>query len=192
MSPTRSGAAPASELTTELADRYFKRRLAADVLNVRKQALETLDRHVQDAQRLQQAGQIARTESLRAQVARAEADRDYKVAQRDVALASAALRATLGSDQDVDPVTPLPAAPKLEPRERFAATADSGNADLRRLAALKEQSRQGTSAAKAEYLPALRLFGQAELFQSTAQHDDRPQVAGRGRAPVEAVRRLRA
>jgi outer membrane protein TolC len=153
-------------LTTELADRYFKRRLAADVLKVRKQALETLDRHVEDAQRLQQAGQIARTEALRAQVARAEADRDYKVAQRDVALASAALRATLGSDQDVDPVTPLPAAPKLEPRERFAATADSGNPDLRKLTALKEQSRQGTSAAKAEYLPALRLFGQAELFQS--------------------------
>ena len=151
------------ELTTELVDRYFKRRLAADVLTVRKQALATLDRHVQDAQRLRLAGQIARTEALRAQVARAEADRDYKVALRDVALASAALRATLGSDQDVDPVTPLPAAPKLEPRERFAVTADSGNPDLRRLAALEEQSRQGTSAAKAEYLPALRLFGQAEL-----------------------------
>ena len=160
----RSGAR--HELTTELADRYFKRRLAADVLNVRRQALETLDRHVQDARRLQEAGQIARTESLRAQVARAEADRDYKVAQRDVALASAALRATLGSDQDVEPATPLPAAPKLEPRERFAARADSGNADLRRLAALKDQSRQGTSAAKAEYLPAVRLFGQAELFQA--------------------------
>ena len=154
------------ELTTELADRYFKRRLAADVLNVRKQALETLDRHVQDAQRLQQAGQIARTEALRAQVARAEADRDYKVARRDVALASAALRATLGSDQDMEPATPLPAVPTLEPRERFAARADSGNADLRRLAALKDQSRQGTSAAKAEYLPAVRLFGQAELFQA--------------------------
>jgi outer membrane protein TolC len=159
----RSGAR--QELTTELADRYFKRRLAADVLNVREQALATLDRHVQDAQRLQQAGQIARTEALRARVARAEADRDYKVARRDVALASAALRATLGNDGDVDPVTPLPAAPNLEPRERFAATADSGNPDLRRLVALKEQSRQGTSAAKAEYLPALRLFGQAELLQ---------------------------
>jgi outer membrane protein TolC len=152
-------------LTTELADRYFKRRLAADVLNVRKQALETLDKHVEDARRLQQAGQIARTESLRAQVARAEADRDYKVAQRDLALASTALRATLGTDQEIVPVTPLPPAPQLEPRERFATTADSGNPDLRRLLALKEQSRQGTSAAKAEYLPALRLFGQAELFQ---------------------------
>jgi outer membrane protein TolC len=154
------------ELTTELADRYFKRRLAADVLDVRKQALETLDRHLQDAKRLQQAGQIARTDLLRAQVAHAEADRDYKVALRDVALASAALRATLGSDQDVDPVTPLPTVPKLEPLERFEATADSGNADLRRLAALQEQSRQGTAAAKAEYLPAVRLFSQAELVQS--------------------------
>src|ERR1043166_542499 len=93
----RSGARQV--LTTELVDRYFKRRLAADVLNVRRQALETLERHVQDAQRLEQAGQIARTESLRAQVARAEADRDYKVAARDVALASAALKATLGPDQ---------------------------------------------------------------------------------------------
>jgi outer membrane protein TolC len=154
------------ELTTELADRYFKRRLAADVLKVREQALATLDRHVQDAERLRQAGQIARTDALRAQVARAEADRDYKVARRDVALASAALRATLGSDQDVDPATPLPTVPQLEPRERFAAVADSGNADLRRLAALEEQSRQGTSAARAEYLPAVRLFGQAELIQS--------------------------
>ena len=154
------------ELTTELADRYFKRRLAAEVLKVREQALATLDRHVQDAERLRQAGQIARTESLRAQVAKAEADRDCKVAQRDVSLASAALRATLGSDQDVEPATPLPAVPQLEPRERFAATADSGNADLRRLAALEAQSREGTSAVKAEYLPAVRLFGQAELVQS--------------------------
>jgi len=159
----RSGTRQA--LTTELADRYFKLRLAADVLKVRRQALETLDRHVQDAQRLEKAGQIARTEALRAQVARAEADRDYKVAARNVALASSALQATLGTDQGVDPVTPLPTAPELEPRERFAATADSANADLRRLSALRAQSRQGTSAAKAEYLPALRLFGQRELLQ---------------------------
>lgn len=152
-------------LTTELVDRYFKRRVAADVLNVRKQALQTLDRHVQDARRLQEAGQIARTEALRAEVARAEADRDYKVALRDVALASVALRATLGTDQEVDPVTPLPTTPELEPQERFATTAESTNPDLRRLSALEAQSRQGTAAAKAEYLPAVRVLGQQELIQ---------------------------
>jgi outer membrane protein TolC len=154
------------ELTTELVDRYFKRRLAADILNVRKQALETLDHHVQDADRLQNAGQIPRTEALRAQVARAEADRDYKVATRDVALAATALRATLGVDQDVEPATPLPAAPDLQAREHFTAVADATNPALRRLAALQEQSRQGTTAAKGEYWPALRLFGQQEVVQS--------------------------
>ena len=152
-------------LTTELVDRYFKRRLAADVLDVRKQALETLDRHVLDAQRLRQAGQIATTDALRAQVARAEADRDVKGASRDVALASVALQATLGTDQDVDPVTPLPGAPQLEPKERFTAAADSANPDLRRLSALEAQSRQGTSAAKAEYFPVIRVMGQQELLQ---------------------------
>jgi outer membrane protein TolC len=148
-----------------LVDRYFKRRLAADVLNVRKQALETLNRHVEDAQRLRQAGQIANTDALRAQVARAEADRDYKVAVRDVALASVALQATLASDQPVEPVTPLPAAPPLQPKERFAAIADSANPDLRRLTALEAQSHQGTAAVKAEYFPSVRVLGQQELLQ---------------------------
>src|SRR4051812_31209049 len=83
-------------VTTELVDRYFKRRLAADVLEVRRQALETFTRHLDDAHRLKAAGQIARTDELRAEVAHAEADRELKKAARDVDLASVALRSTLG------------------------------------------------------------------------------------------------
>src|SRR5262249_53664676 len=78
-------------ITTELVDRYFKRRLAADVLEVRRQALETLTRHLDDARRLRAAGQIARTDELRAEVAMAEADREFKKAGRDVKLATIAL-----------------------------------------------------------------------------------------------------
>jgi outer membrane protein TolC len=84
-------------ITTELVDRYFKRRLAADVLEVRRQALATLTQHLDDARRLKAAGQIARTDELRAEVSRAEADRDFKKAGRDVQLASVALRSTLGN-----------------------------------------------------------------------------------------------
>lgn len=154
-------------MMTELVDRYYKRRLAADVLEVRKQALATLNRHAEDARRLLEAGQIARTEALRAEVARAEADRDYKKAVRDVDLAAAALRATLGTDADYLPSTPLhaPTGP-LEPRERFAAVADTANADIARLTALQQLSRQGVTAARAEYFPIVRLFGQREIFQS--------------------------
>jgi outer membrane protein TolC len=153
-------------ITTELVDRYFKRRLAADVLEVRRQALATLDRHLEDAHRLRAAGQIARTEELRAEVAHAEADRDYKKARRDVDLATAALRATLGVDADVIPTTPLAPLDSLEPREAFWVAADSGNPVIARLAALEEQARQGTRAVRAEYLPAVSLFGQQEVLQN--------------------------
>jgi len=153
-------------ITTELVDRYFRRRLAADVLEVRRQALATLDRHLEDAHRLKAAGQIARTEELRAEVAHAEADRDFKKARRDVDLAAAALRATLGVDDDVVPTTPLAPIDSLEPRETLWAAADSGNPGIARLAALQEQARQSTRAVRGEYLPAVSLFGQQELLQS--------------------------
>src|SRR3989442_8541281 len=153
-------------ITTELVDRYFRRRLAADVLEVRRQALATLDRHLEDAHPLRAAGQIARTEELRAEVAHAEADRDYKKARRDVDLAAAALRATLGVDDDVVPTTPLAPVDSLEAREAFWAAADSGNPGIARLAALEEQARQGTRAVRGEYLPAVSLFGQQEPLQN--------------------------
>jgi outer membrane protein TolC len=150
-------------VTTELVDRYFKRRLAADVLEVRRQALETFTRHLDDAHRLKAAGQIARTDELRAEVAHAEADRELKKAARDVELASVALRSTLGNEVDAMPTTPLTLIDGLEPRTTFSARADSGNATVGRLAALREQARQGVRAARAELLPSIDVFGTHEL-----------------------------
>ncbi|MFL5402057.1 MAG: TolC family protein [Gemmatimonadales bacterium] len=152
-------------VTTELVDRYFKRRLAADVLEVRRQALETFTRHLDDAHRLKAAGQIARTDELRAEVAHAEADRELKKAARDVDLAAVALRSTLGNQLDPMPTTPLALITGLEPRTTFAAAADSGNATIGRLAALRDQARQGVRAARAELFPSISVFGTHELFQ---------------------------
>jgi len=152
-------------VTTELVDRYFKRRLAADVLEVRRQALETFTRHLADARRLKAAGQIARTDELKAEVAHAEADREFKKAARDVNLASIALKATLGGEMDAVPTTPLALISRLEPRTAFSATADSGNPTLGRLAALRQQAHQGVRAARGELFPSLHVFGTAELFE---------------------------
>ena len=152
-------------VTTELVDRYFKRRLAADVLEVRRQAFETFTRHLDDARRLKAAGQIARTDELRAEVAHAEADRELKKAARDVDLASVALRSTLGNEVEAMPTTPLALITGLEPRTTFAAAADSGNATIGRLAALREQARQGVRSARAELFPSISVFGTHELFE---------------------------
>ena len=152
-------------VTTELVDRYFKRRLAADVLEVRRQAFETFTRHLDDARRLKAAGQIARTDELRAEVAHAEADRELKKAARDVHLASVALRSTLGNEVDAMPTTPLALITGLEPRTTFSAAGDSGNATIGRLAALREQARQGVRSARAELFPSISVFGTHELFE---------------------------
>jgi outer membrane protein TolC len=152
-------------ITTELVDRYFKRRLAADVLVVRRRALETFSRHLDDARRLKAAGQIARTDELRAEVARAEADREFKKAARDVDLASVALTSTLGSEVDAEPTTPLALITELEPRTAFSTTADSGNPTIGRLAALREQAHQGVRAARGELFPSVSVFGTGELVE---------------------------
>jgi outer membrane protein TolC len=152
-------------ITTELVDRYFKRRLAADVLEVRRQALETFDKHLDDARRFKAAGQIARTDELRAEVARAEADRELKKAARDVDLASVALRSTLGNEVETMPTTPLALITGLEPLATFSAAADSGNPAISKLAALREQAHQGVRAARGELLPSVSVFGTRELFE---------------------------
>lgn len=149
-------------LVTEVVTRYFDRRLAADVLEVRRASLEDLNRHLEDARRLKKEGQIARTDELHAEVARAEADRDFKKARRDVELASIALASTLGSDLNVTPTTPLVLIADLEPRETFLDKA-GGNPSVARLGALRDEAHQGVVAARGELLPSVSLFGTYEL-----------------------------
>jgi len=114
-------------ITTELADRYFKRRLAADVLEVRRQAFETLTRHLEDARRLRAAGQIGAQGRAPRGSRPGEADREFKKSRRDVDLAAVALRSTLGTEVDAMPTTPLSLISNLShskrsPRPRTRAT----------------------------------------------------------------------
>src|ERR1043166_4375160 len=175
-------------VTTELVERYFKRRLAAVVLEVRRQALETFCRHLEDAHRLKTAGQIARTDELRAEVAHAEADREFKKAARDVDLATVALRSTLGNEIDALPTTPLALITRLEPLTTFAAAADSGNAAIGRRAALAggtraigggrargERAPGGGGAAGAELFPSISVLGTYELLQGRLNTTTDPQ-----------------
>src|SRR4029077_15516815 len=87
-----------------------------------------------------------------------------KKASRDVKLASTALRSTLGNEVNAQPTTPLSLITGLEPRASFTAAADSGNATVGKLAALREQAHQGVRAARGELLPSVSVFGTSELF----------------------------
>jgi len=63
------------------------------------------------------------------------------------------------------PTTPLALITGLEPLAAFSATADSGNPTIGRLAALREQARQGVRAARGELFPSVSVYGTAELLE---------------------------
>ncbi len=89
------------DLTVELVKRYYGLRLARDVAEVRRQTAECIEKHVKDAKLLEKDGIISKAERLHAEVAYADAERDYKASLRDINIVEESLK-TLIKAQDVD------------------------------------------------------------------------------------------
>lgn len=86
------------ELTVELVKRYYGLRLARDVADVRKQTADCIENHVKDAKLLEKEGVISKAERLHAEVAYADAMRDYKASLRDVNIIEEGLKTLIKAD----------------------------------------------------------------------------------------------
>lgn len=153
-------------LTTELVRRFYGLQMAKRIVAVRADARDGLSRHLYQAQRLSEEGQIATAERLRAEVAFAEADRDYKNARRDLAIVRASLSGLLAVEDTVDASSPLFLLLTIEPVDRFRDTALSGNPALGRLDAQRRLASASTRAEASAWLPDVYLFGRRELNTS--------------------------
>ncbi len=151
-------------LALELVRRYFGQQLAEQSVQVREATLESLAEHVEDARKLEQEGQIARAERLRAEVALAEAQRDVGDAQRKAALARSALAAILNSEVELQPSTPIPETAAPEPLETLQQRALAANPQLRQAGFQRVRAEQGVRAVRGEYAPAVGLFALANVY----------------------------
>ena len=79
------------EATTLLVQRYFGAQLAQRAAVLRESALATIEQHDAAAQKMLDAGVIARVERLQARTAREEARRNARKARDDAELAATAL-----------------------------------------------------------------------------------------------------
>ncbi|WP_310476357.1 TolC family protein [Sandarakinorhabdus sp.] len=151
-------------LALQLVQAYFGQQLAAAVLAVRTDARAGLDRHYQDARKLEQQGFASRAQVLQAQVARDDAERDYQKAGNDLATATAYLANLLHSDAEVLPTTPLfIVSAQMEPLDDFVASAEARHPQVGRLGALGDQAREGVRIQQAKQRPQVYLFGQYDL-----------------------------
>lgn len=145
--------------------RYFGLRVAEQVVIVRGQVLQSLEEHARQALRLEQEGLIARAERLHAEVARAEADFQFKAASRDADLARTALANILATEEPLQPVTPLFMLSDLEPMESFVGACHESHPLIRQIEAKREQAHQALRAERGRWFPEIYLFGLRELYE---------------------------
>jgi outer membrane protein TolC len=152
-------------LTSDLVRAYFAVRLADQVVGVRTEAKDALDRHLFEAHRMYEEGFIAQTELLHAKVAQAQADRELKASRRDLELTYTALSNVLSSDEPVAPTTQLFLVSALEPEENYVRQALDRHPALDQLDAIKDKTHENLRAEKAAYSPEVYLFGVRELYE---------------------------
>ena len=151
------------KLTTELVERYFGYRLSLKVVEVRKEVLDGMDKHLNEAVALEKSGMIAQAERLHAEVARSDADREYKKASRDADIALTGLRNTLALSYNLMPATPLFILAKLDDLDYFRKTALAHNPVLLQVAANRDLAHQAYMKELSRYSPDVFLFGNKEL-----------------------------
>ncbi len=156
-------------LTTQLVQRYFGAQLAARAATLREAALATIAGHDASAQKMLDAGVIARVERLQAQSALEEARRNAQKARDDADLSATALARTLRSPTPVAPTSPLfVISTPIEPLPHFLDAALRNHPGLAKVAARKNEAEQLHAAGEAAKRPQVFAFGQRELKSGNA------------------------
>ncbi len=150
-------------LTTELASRYYALRLAIKIVEVRKQVLDGMAEHLNQAKKLEENGMIASAERLHAEVAYSEALREYKKALKDKDTAMAALRNTLSSEKDILPVSELFLVTDIHEMSYYKKKASELNPVLAQLRANQTIAHQAYMKELARYSPDIFAFGSKNL-----------------------------
>ncbi len=154
-----------SEHRLLLLQRYFQAALAADALSLKEQTAASLTRHEDQALRLEEAGQIARAERLRASVALAEARNERDLARERQRLATQALAALIASPDSIRTLTPIPPLPEPPARAWLHEQVLSGSLPLGELRHRQRQAEAGMDAARGARRPTVGLFARSELYR---------------------------
>ena len=159
----------AQRLVSELVEAYFGLRLAGQVVAVRREIRDGMERHLAHTALLEREGFATRAQRLQATVARDASEREYRKAVNERDAASAGLALMLRSGGPLVPATPLfvDSAP-VGTLEEFTRAALDNHPQLAQLRALDAQAGEGVRAQQAALKPQVFLFGQYDLHREDA------------------------
>ena len=148
----------------DVATKYFTLRLCEELVGMRETTKKDLEEHLNRSKKLEEGGQISKTERLRAEVALAEAENAYEDALRDQSLARMALASLLHTDTSLTATTPVESPEGIRSMDEFKALAIEKHPGLRQLRIERKRNQNAVKAAQADYYPTVALFGYKELY----------------------------
>lgn len=177
-----------NRLISELAQRYFQVKLADEALTVHKQVLDGMKKHAYNASKLEENGIIPPSETLVAEVAVSEANRELLAAEKNTKLARAALANTLDADQINESLTsPFFTSINLFSLDSYKQSAIKNYPELKKVMLQKDLADQAVKAKKSMYYPEVAAFGQTTLvhnnpigFGILEHSNEKPWVVGIG------------
>lgn len=154
------------ELSCELIERYYGLVLAQHAQKIRREVLQTMQEHLNDAEKMMNQGIIARAEYLHAKVYCSEAERELKKVNRQVDIITDALLNTMAVDESIAlyPVSNLFYLSEIESLEYFWDNASSTSLLLNKINKNKELAHQGYKIEKASFLPNIAAMGTYNLY----------------------------
>ena len=162
-----------------LAESYYGLRLAQQIVKVREETYKGLQKHYENALKLETAGMIDKAGRLFAQVNMDEARRELEAAQKEETVMQSALKTLLNKkdmDENIVPTSPLFMNDSLPPKILFNLSVGSGNYLLNRLHLQEHIAKQQVRIDQSGYLPNIALFGKQTLYSHGIQSNLLPRT----------------
>lgn len=153
-----------AEITT-LVQRYYGLQLFIEVVKVRSTVLEGMHQHLENARKMEQNGIISEAERLHAEVAYAQAEKEYKKAVRDVELMQTALKSTLNITQPVIPTTLMSITKTVLPLNNYIEMGRQSNPVFGQLEQKKFLANQAITNERSAYFPDIALMGSYDIYR---------------------------
>lgn len=151
-------------LVSELVERYFGYALALQVVEVRRQVVDGVRRHLEDALALERNGMIASSERLYVEFKVAEAERELMNAQMQAATIKSALSSTLGTDDERLPATALFYVEQVEDLDYFRQTAAERNPLLNQVEYKRQLAQQNVRLQRSDFFPQIVAVGGGTFY----------------------------
>ena len=164
---------------TSVIESYFRAKLAQEARDIRQDYLDDIIQHNENAEKLFKVGMISKANKLRAEVALAQATREYQKSERDLQLAIVVLSNIIGVELDkVNFITDFKKFDTIKESDYYEDIAYSNNITLKNMQQKKDMINQKKRAIKGNFLPTIAAFGKYEIYKDNLTMFEPEWIAG--------------